>query len=96
MGILPIMAIAGHAIDLYGDVDQEISLADGSIFNPTYFTSFKPSGDILANTNLRFVNTIINLIDDSLVLQRLVFFLLTDSILVADKLVPHLVILIFI
>jgi hypothetical protein len=60
---------AGHAIDLYGDVDQEISLADGSIFNPTYFTSFKPSGDILANTNLRFVNTIINLIDDSLVMQ---------------------------
>jgi len=60
---------AGHAIDLYGDVDQEISLADGSIFNPTYFTSFKPSGDILANTDLRFVNTIINLIDDSLVMQ---------------------------
>ena len=59
---------AGHAIDLYGDADQIITLADGKIFNPTYFTSFKPSGNIIASTDLEFFDTYVNLEQDPLIM----------------------------
>ncbi|MCB2219867.1 MAG: hypothetical protein KQI35_05670 [Bacteroidetes bacterium] len=59
-----------HAIDLYGIGDQEISLTKGLVFNPTYFTSFKPSGNIVSLTDLSFTDTYINLQNDSLVMPE--------------------------
>ncbi|MEZ5196889.1 MAG: hypothetical protein R2764_10925 [Bacteroidales bacterium] len=87
---------AGHTIDLYGDADQELSLADGSVFNPTHFTSFKPSGDMIANTDLRFVNTIINLADDSLVMQPFGVLSIDGQYLFGGQISPLLATLIFI
>jgi len=58
----------GYAIDLYGTTDQEITLAEGKTFSPNYFTSFKPSGDIVAATDLTFDNTNVNLENDPLIM----------------------------
>lgn len=59
---------AGYALNLYGDTDQTITLADGKIFNPTYFTSYKPSGNIVALTNLDFVETYVNMEHNPLIM----------------------------
>ncbi|MCB0822793.1 MAG: hypothetical protein KDC09_08870 [Bacteroidales bacterium] len=59
-----------HAIDLYGSTDQKITLTKGLVFNPTYFTSFKPSGKIISLTDLSFTDTYINLQNDSLVMPE--------------------------
>jgi hypothetical protein len=59
-----------HAIDLYGSGDQEIILAKGLVLNPTYFTSFKPTGKIVSLTDLSFADTYVNLQNDSLVMPE--------------------------
>ncbi|HPE57803.1 MAG TPA: hypothetical protein P5514_06620 [Bacteroidales bacterium] len=61
---------SGHAIDLYGTSDQYITLDYGHYFNPTYFTSFKPSGQIIANSDLKFQNCRINLSGGTLVIPN--------------------------
>ena len=58
----------GHAIDLYGEFDQELTLSGELTFSPTFFTSFKPSGYIVAATDLIFDNTNVNLENDTLIM----------------------------
>ncbi|MCB0806318.1 MAG: hypothetical protein KDC05_11005, partial [Bacteroidales bacterium] len=61
---------SGYTIDLNSSADQKITLADGKVFNPGYFHSYKPSGKIVALTDLSFVNTYIDINNDTLVLPE--------------------------
>lgn len=53
--------IDNHAIDLYGSNDQQLSMLEGNTWTPTYLTSFKTGGMVIANNSLYFDNTSINL-----------------------------------
>ncbi len=57
-----------QAIDFYGTTDQAISLASGEVFSPSYFSSYKPTGNLVALTDLSFDNVNINLQNDTLIL----------------------------
>lgn len=57
-----------HTMDFYGTTNQAISLMDGKVFSPYYFTDFKPSGRINALTDLSFEFTYINLQNDTLLM----------------------------
>jgi uncharacterized protein (TIGR02145 family) len=61
--------IENYAMNFKGDTDQYITLFEGEEFSPTYFTSLKPTGDLVAQTDLMFTNTFVNLVDDNLILQ---------------------------
>jgi uncharacterized protein (TIGR02145 family) len=60
----------GHTIDLHGSGDQNIELADNMILEPTYFTSFKPSGQIISTNDLEFQNTLISMNNTPLILPE--------------------------
>ncbi|MBN1339330.1 MAG: hypothetical protein JXA03_08405, partial [Bacteroidales bacterium] len=60
--------IDNHAVDFYSAEDQEITLMPGKELSPTFFTSFKPSGKIIATGGLKFTNTSINLDNDTLIM----------------------------
>ncbi len=57
------------AISLYGASNQEITELNGHTFTPLYFTSYKPSGKLIALTDLDFSNCILNMQEDTIVLQ---------------------------
>jgi len=61
--------IENHAMDFRGDTDQHITLLTGEEFSPSYLTCYKTTGNIVAQTDLKFTNTVINMVDDNLIFQ---------------------------
>ena len=59
-----------HALDFYGTTDQTISELNGQTFTPGYVTSYKPSGKIVASTDIDFANCILNFQEDTLLLPN--------------------------
>ena len=58
------------SIDFYGDEDQYLSELNNNTFTPQNFRSYKPSGKIIALTDIDFANCIINMQEDTLILQN--------------------------
>jgi hypothetical protein len=61
---------SAQSIDLKGTDDQQVSLAGGKTFEVASVVSNKPSGKINALTNLTFVNSIMNLNYDTLIMPN--------------------------
>jgi hypothetical protein len=59
-----------QSIDFKGTVDQQVSLAGGKTFEVPSIVSTKPAAKINALTNLTFVNSIINLNYDTLIMPN--------------------------
>ncbi len=57
-------------IGFYSSGDQEVYLDNGQVFSPSYFYSYKPSGKLIALTDLSFDNVDINLEHDTLVMPE--------------------------
>ncbi|MBN2172594.1 MAG: hypothetical protein JW731_00590 [Bacteroidales bacterium] len=57
-----------NAMNFYGSGDQQISLLSGKNLSPVNFTSFKPSGKIVALTDLSFNDVVINMDNDTLMM----------------------------
>ncbi|MBC8485429.1 MAG: hypothetical protein H8D45_05255 [Bacteroidetes bacterium] len=59
--------MTNHALDLYGITDQTLTQLNSNSFDLSYMTSFKPTGKIIASTDLTFNNVNINLEHDTLI-----------------------------
>ena len=60
-------SLVNSAINLYSDTDQQLTELNGHSFNTTYFTSNKASGKTIVLTDIDFLNCVVNMQNDTLI-----------------------------
>jgi len=61
--------ISNYEIALGGSIDQHISCLNNKVFGSFYFTSLKPSGILISDTDINFTNCTVNLNGNLLMMQ---------------------------